>query len=282
VTPPPAKSAILTSEWGAVASGLQTRIQSPAEVEQNAYLPVTLELKSIPDSLPNGVTRFNPVLFSDHCQIRMVSLTTGKEFDVKPHGYSGPMFVDTGESLLPLDGHPLAPQAIEFPLRSAGPDLKPGDYDCTVNYSTLGTNNGLERVGPEIWAGQVVSASARVRVVPEIPRKQTILVPKRLTIDSDGQIRFHTADAEPLEIVVQNGMYLGTAISEDGNDKQLDGGPPVMDSVNAITDIDGIPPGKTVTYVIKIFETDVPPGHLWGPDERHILWAKTFSVVGTR
>jgi hypothetical protein len=70
---------------GPVVSGIQARLQSLIDVEQNAALPVTLEIQCDPDLLPAGIARLNTFLYRVHCQLRMVNASSGKQFKTEPY-----------------------------------------------------------------------------------------------------------------------------------------------------------------------------------------------------
>jgi hypothetical protein len=51
-------------------------------------------------------------------------------------------------------------------------------------------------------------------------------------------------------------MFPGTAVDgRDGSLMSMSSGTPKVDSVNAIADLSGLPPGKKMTYTIELFET---------------------------
>ena len=273
-----------TSLWGGAVGGVHGRFQSAIEVQQNAALPVTLELQCDPDFLPNGITRLNTFLYPAHCQLRLVNIASGKQFNVEPYDPTSGMPVpDGGNNIVVLDGKAITRLTTQFPLRLAGPELQPGDFDCTISYSTDRLGNVRPRAGAEFWSGEVVSAPLRVKVTAEIPRPQTVLVPTSLHVDADGKVRFHSQDAQSLQMAIGNGMFLGTTVSgADGDLMSMGSGPPEMDGVNAIADLSNSPPGKTMTCTIEVFETSDPPHHMWMTADRKTLWKKTLSVATTR
>lgn len=270
------------SPWGRAAGGLKIRLESPVAVEQNAALAVTLELQCDPQLLPEGVTRLNTFLYPAHCQLRLANITTGKVFLIETYDSTRGMLVpDDGKSFAVLDGTPIKGMEAAFPLRSAGPDLQPGDYDCTVSYCTQRLGNTRPNNNAAFWSGEVTSAPVRVKVISETPQTQAILVPKRLTVNADGRICLRSADAESLQVVVKNGMFLGTRISGAGAGMlEMNSGPPQMDSVSSIADLSSLPAEKPMTIRIEVFETPDPPCHMWALESKsETLWTKTFSVA---
>src|ERR1700722_3679248 len=126
--PTPTQPEASGSDWGPPVAGLQARIHIPAEVEQNADLPVTLDLKYDPASLSHGVICLN--FYNFYSRLRLISLSTGKEYDIDPFDDGGPPGIDIGDYLLSLDGRPIPPIPTTWLPRTAAPNMPPGYYNC--------------------------------------------------------------------------------------------------------------------------------------------------------
>jgi hypothetical protein len=282
-TQPTTVPATRTSQWGQAVSGLQARVEAPVEVEQGAALPVTIELQWDPDSVPKGDAGLNTFMYPAHLQLRMVNIAATKTFAVEPYDpTSGMPCPDEGRDVVALDVKSSTRLQAEFPLRLAGPDLQPGDYDCTVSYSTDRRGNVQPPSGAvHYWSGEIVSAPLRLKVVAEVPRSQTFSLPTRLRVDADGYVRFHPDDAESVRLVVGNGMFVGARISNSDNTRMsMQSGTPQMDGANTfVDDLRKLPAGRTRSYTIEVFETSDQPHHMWFAEGRKTLWKKTFSVT---
>jgi hypothetical protein len=274
---------IATSPWSPAARGLQVRAQIPGEVEQNAEIPVTLELKCEPGLLPNGISRFDTGSSSTRYQLRMVNRASGKEYTIEPYDYGGPQpMFDDGRYFDPLDGTPLHPLMLRFELLAAAPDLPTGDYQCTVSYSDIRKKDERPRSNEvTFWSGELVSAPVHIEVIPKTSRTEKILVPTRLFVDSDGMIRMHSEYSQPVNVTVESGMSIETVVAGNGNGDEfmVGGGPPDMRLDSQITMANQMPSGKKVQLTIEVVETGpYPDKSFWG-DPHWIVWKKTFSVA---
>jgi hypothetical protein len=275
----------ILSPWGPETNGLRARLQAAAAIEQNALLAVSFELRSDPASLPAGITRLDRFYPAPHLRLTLTNAATGRVIELKPYDLNGPFGPDRYENTVPLDGRPLKPLTAEFPLRLAGNALTPGAYDCTISYSDLGHTISSQRPRPkDLWTGQLRTAPSRLTVKPEIVRPVTFLVPKRLRLTPDLKVVFLPEDAEPVTVMLGNGMYLGTIVSGDAG--ALTSGTPEPGGPNPIDDWH-VPPhsppsGGKAEYTIEIFATADPPHHFWMPEpgnnDYKTLWRKTFVV----
>ena len=59
------------SLWGQAVSGVQARLFMPTEVEQDALVPIRLEIANDPDRLPAGVGRFDTFLLQTRVVVSM-------------------------------------------------------------------------------------------------------------------------------------------------------------------------------------------------------------------
>ena len=295
------------SAWGPEVNGVRARLNGPAEIEQNAPLPVTFELDSAPASVPAGVTSFDRYLAYTHLRLTLTNVATGRPTEIATREFSGPFAgPNRGQDASPLDGKPIKPIEAEFPLRSAGLGLTPGAYDCAVSYSSeWGYRGYSQRTRPkQLWRGELRTAPMRLIVKPEIPRPVTFRVPKRLRLtpnlaatepaggarEQDLKVVFLPEDAERETATLGNGMYLGTRIVCRAGSREisetLHSGPPQPGDPNPIDywrfALDAHPPGSEAQYTIEVFATADPPHHMWDPapgaNDYKTLWRKTFVV----
>ena len=283
---PTTAPATRTSSWGPRVRGVQARIESPASVEQNAWLTIRIELRAVPGELPHGVTRLDTFLFPAWTELILKNVRNGKTFRVTPHDPSLGMPVsDPGSSFIRLDGNFIDRREVTFPLRSAGEGLEPGEYDCSFRYTTTRINKQwlASRAPSGFWAGEVQSASVRLTVVAEKPKVRTARVPLKLRLMDDHTIRFAAEDAHEVSFPVRNGTFFGTRISRADGAVQLMSGFVAAGAVAPIDDWDISPPTRgTATYTIEFFETPLPPQHHWAPfpqsEGYQTLWTGTFKV----
>ncbi|HEY1684125.1 MAG TPA: hypothetical protein VGG19_05140 [Tepidisphaeraceae bacterium] len=268
------------SDWGINSAGLQARAQAPAETEQNASLTVNFQLRCDVAMLPTRVREFNKFFYEAHCQFCMRNLASGQQFRIEPYDPTAGMpAFDDGSDLVQLDGKKVIALSAEFPLRMAKAGMISGQYECWVDYSTHRTGNANPKSTADIWAGDIETGKLLLNITPEIARYQTILVPRFLRVDKDGFIRLRSAEAEPLRILVGNGMFLVTEVSDgSGNLGSIEGGPPEMDTVNSIGNVNHLPRAKNAVIHIQIIETSDPPHHMWFPVGKTI-WQKSFVVT---
>jgi hypothetical protein len=282
-----------TSAWGPQINGLRARFSAPAEIEHNALLAVSFELQSDPASVLPGVTGFDRYLVETHLRLTLTSVATGRPIEIGPYEFSGPSpGPNRGQDASPLDQSPIKPVQTEFPLRSAGEKLKPGEYDCVVSYSSERGDRGYTQATRprQLWAGELRTAPMRLIVKPEIVRPVTFLVPKRLHLTADLRVVFLPEDAERVTADLGNGMFLGTRITCRAGSQEisetLHGGPPQPGGPNPIDNrhfaLEAHPPGGQTQYIIEIFATADPPHHMWDPGPRsndyRTLWQKQFVV----
>ena len=145
-------------------------------------MPVTVELQWVSDLVPKDIVGLDTFMYPAHLQLRMVNVATGRMFAVEPYDpTSGMPCPDEGRDVVALDAKSSTRLQAEFPLRLAGPDLQPGDYDCTVSYSTDRRGNVQPPSGTvHYWSGEIVSAPLRLNVIVEVPRSQTFSLPHAL------------------------------------------------------------------------------------------------------
>jgi hypothetical protein len=274
-----------TSDWGPEVNGLRARLLAPAEIEHNAPLTVSVELRCDPASLPPGIARFDRSRPSERLRLTLTNSATGRAVELKPFDLYLLLASDVHENTEPLGGRPLEPIQAVFLLRSARDALTSGAYDCTVTYSDPGHAESTQRPQPkDLWAGELHTAPMRITIKPEVLRPVTFLVPKRLRLTRDQKVAFLPEDAERVTVKLGNGMFLGMAVS--GDSEMLTSGTPEAGGPNPIDDwhipSHAPPPGGKAEYTIEIFATGDPPHHMWmpapGSHDYVTLWRKTFIV----
>ena len=274
-----------TSAWGPEVNGLRARLLAPEEIEQNAPLTISVELRCDPASLPPGIDRFGRSYPNKRLRLALTNAATGRAIELKPLDLHLLLASDVHENTEPLDSRPLEPIRALFLLRSARDALTPGAYDCTVSYSDSGHAESTQGPRPkDVWSGVLHTAPMRIAVKPEILRPVTFPVPKRLRLTRDQKVVFLPEDAERVTMMLGNGMFLGTEVS--GASGMLMSGTPEPGGPNPIDDWHipphAPPPGETAEYTIEIFATGDPPHHMWMPaqdsSDYRLLWRKTFVV----
>jgi hypothetical protein len=256
-------------------------------VEQNAGIALSFELQAEPGAVPAGVSGLDKSAPESGLRLTLTDVASGRVFEIKPFDLGGPMLFRRGENVAPLDGARIRPIHAEFPLRSAGDALVPGDYDCVVHYSRKSDEEDhTSRTGPTgLWHGEVSSAPVWVTVKPEVIRPVSFLVPKRLRLTRDERVVFTSGDAEPLTVTLGNGMFLGTRITSSRGTEMLIGGKLEPDGQNPIDDWkwgESPPVGEKAEYTIEVFVTSDRPHHMWMPspaaNDYLTLWSKQFFV----
>jgi len=274
------------SALGPQVNGLRARLLAPAEIEQNAPLSVSIELRCDPASLPPGVGRFDRSHPNKRLRLTLTNAATGRVVELKPFDLHLLLASDVHENTEPLDGHPLEPIRAEFLLRPARDTITPGAYDCTVRYFDPEQAKSTQRSRPrDVWSGVLHTAPMRITIKPEVVRPVTFLVPKQLHLTRDQKVVFLPEDAQRITVMLGNGMYLGTSVTGDTG-WLLGGGTPEPGGPNPIDDWHvpphSPPPGGKAKYTIEIFATADPPHHFWMPapgnDNYKALWRKTFVV----
>ena len=273
VIPVPGEESIplQTSPWGPERSGLQSRVTTWSEVEQGMLLRAALELRCVPDRLPDGVTHLNTYLYEEFLELSLKNTETGESFAIRPYDPTrGLLPSDVGESVASLDGRPLALWRADFPLVRLRGSLEPGVYQGVVAYSFPEERTKLwdpkkdwESFG--FWHGTVTSGPFQIRVLRETPKTKQLLLPLRLRYSRHERKVYYTKeDATPVEVPVRNGCFLGTQVVGRGRE-MLRGGVIRPDDANGIDNSVDIPKNGEVSYTIEVFETSDPPCHLWDP-----------------
>jgi hypothetical protein len=274
--------------WGPEVNGLRARFTAPAEIEQNAPLAVSFELRCDAGSIPAGVNGLDSCLAGTHLQLTLTNVTTGQAFEIGPHEFSGPLLA--GWDAWPLDGSPIQPIRTDFALRAAGDGLKPGAYDCVVSYSSeKGQRGCVQHTQPKaLWRGELRTVPVRLTIQPEVLRPVVFAVPRRLRLTRDLKVVYLSDDTDRVTAMLGNGMYVGRKIvCHSGAQEHFEelGGvpPPKPGGSNSIDDwsLEGRRPvnGK-LEYTIEVSATADPTGQMWGPgaNDFKTLWKKEFVV----
>jgi len=278
------------------------RIGGPVTAEQHVLLPLSVQFLADPDHLPQQQTtpdnrsrvvdRIDAFLFPACVTLTLVNTATGEQVTVEPHDPTSGMPVrDLGDTFIKLGVQPGVAVAVEFPLLSAGDAMKPGSYDCTVNYDSSRRRPEWTAGGPpaveEFWSGQVSSAPLRIEIVAETPKKSEFILPKRLHLSTDHQVVFGADDAEHIKLPVRNGYFTGMRITrENGPETLTNAGFSGTDAtVEDLKGDPGLAGGKALpklSYTIEIFETAEPAKHFWmpvsGANGYQTLWKQVFEV----
>jgi hypothetical protein len=206
----------------------------------------------------------------------MFNVASGKKYLMQPHDFGGPPGFDDGRYFELLDGRPITSLKTRFELLTGEPDLPPGEYECTVNFSLNPDNRPLNRQNEAMfWSGELVSAPVHIKIIPKTSRTWKILVPTRVFVDGNGTVRMDAEYPKTVNIEMQNGMNLMTII----NDGIYEGGPPDLRATSQLDFVSQLPGGKSKNYVVKVMETS-PTGHLIPVgDVNWIAWTETFSVA---
>jgi hypothetical protein len=280
---------VQVSPWGAIGKGLQCKVITCTEIERGMSLNVTCELKSIPENLDPDVKQLNLFLYDEYLKLILKNIKTQKVFTIRPftHSYvGGPPVRDDGLSTALLDGKPLKPMEVRFPLVRLYEDLVPGLYECMVEYSFpkekpqwWDWTKDWESFG--FWHGTAVSGPFRLRIMEETPKTKEFFAPKQLHYsEREGKVSYTIQDAVKLDLPVRNGHFIDTLVCGKKNCFSCRSGVPVPDG--AIDNCVSILKGKPRSYTVKVVETSDPPRHLsmpWrGSPGYKLLWEQAFIV----
>ncbi len=297
-----------TSLWGVRQHGLQCRVKTPVQIEQGMPVEATVELRCDPKGLDTGVKRLNVFLPAAFLSLSLSNEKTGKVHTIRPYDPTSGMPVDdSGKAVCPLDGSPLKPWQVRFPLVSLYRDIQPGDYECQITYSFpekrtewwRGDETKWRNAG--FWHGTISSGKFRIDLRKETPKARTYLLPKRLRLEKKPMrvrsekdapivpvpiVWFAKDDAQEVTVPVRNGHFVGTYIYENGREGpfSLRGGTPRPDAtIHGWYQYKG--GDKTAAFEFELFETADVPKHAWFPGPGsggyRVLWKKTFTISFT-
>ena len=285
------------SLWGQAVSGVQARLFMPTEVEQDALVPIRLEIANDPDRLPAGVGRFDTFLLQTRVVVSMTNVKTKQSLTVRPPvPVNGIPTRDTGGEFVRLDGTAVKPFEMDVALRSAGASLEPGDYDCVLSCPVDEYRPKwllqAEPPGSDWWSGKFQTAPLRVKVVPATAKHRTLFLPKvaylaKSQLNAGFELRCDKKDVEAAEVPIRNGCYLGTRISRAGGASELTGDAISLPEGGSLFDDPTDPsikvkPGDRLTFTLEVFETERAAEHLWlpvpGQDGYKTLWTRSFKV----
>ena len=286
------------SLWGEPMLGVQARLTLPAEVEQDALVPIRLEIVDDPDRLPPNTNRLDTFLLETRIAITFTGVKTRQSVTVVPPvPVNGIPTINQGTDFAPLDGSPLKPFDMTVALRPAGAALAPGEYDCVLSYAAEGRQpQWLIQPAPPgqgWWSGKFQTAPVRVKVVPATEKKRTLYLPKTAHLSHSGlnsgfDLRCDKTDVEAVDVPVRNGCYLGTRIGRvHGASSLMSGELSLPEGGTLFDDPTSTPdakdkPGDELTYTVEVFETERAAEHGWmpveGTDGYKTLWQRTFKV----
>ena len=275
-----------TSAWGEAVGGLQCRATAPVEIEQGMPLETTFEVRSVPDKLEPGVKHLNTFLQDAFLTLHLKNARTGDVIAVQPYDPTlGMPQSDEGKAVERLNGSPLKPWKVSFPLVRARDTLEPGEYECTVEYSfpsepTRWWDRRKDWGSFGFWSGTVSSGTFQLSVLKETPKTRVLLLPKRLRYSKlERRVYYTKEDAVEVEVPVRNGCVMAAFIDKPGGHCQS--GVPQPDDVNGIDRNIDIAEGGEASYTFEVFETSQPVGHFWDPHmsgDYKVLWKNTLTV----
>lgn len=285
-TLPTSRPAAHGSLWGAPVQGLQARLDGPRQCEQNEILSLRWELACDSDHLPAGVDRFDRRRVTERASLTMTDVRTGRAFTVTAlDPWRGPP-VDEDWALVSLAGGTAVKLSLEFPLRAASPEVAPGDYDCVLTCRAkrrpAGAMGPGTRVDPaRVWHGELVTGPLRIHIAPETPKSRRLFVPGGVFQDEEGRLRCRAGDVEAIDVPLRNGCFVGTRVTGEDGMEELAGGWTLGREGGDIVRGTATPL-RWGRCTVEVFETGLPPGHLWfpspGSDDYKTLWKRTFSA----
>jgi hypothetical protein len=278
------------SGWGDLDHGLQLRVRALERIEQGLELEVTLDPRCEPSEVPGGVRSLNAFGISDELTLTLFRPGSTERWTVKPLDWThGMLAIDDGKSAEPLDGSPLTPWTVSFPLLAA--KLVPGRYECRVELSSTGKSRfwrgaEAEWEGAGFWRGRAVSGRLSIEVLPETPKTEAFHVPVRLRLakgDQSPVITYGRPDVREIRLPIRNGFHVGGRTTMSTGSVTVGGvrpfaGPDDPNPVDPLLDYKGGDVDRT--YTMEIFETSNPPGHRWSPEsgEYKVLWKETLHA----
>lgn len=276
------------SPWGREHNGLQCQVLTWTEIEQGMPLNTTVNLRCLPENVEPGVEQLNTFLHDAFLTLSLTETKTKKVVTIRPYDPTlGMSAVDRGQNAVSLNGSPLEPWEVSFPLVRERDALEPGLYECTVEYSfpkekTQWWHRTKDWESFGFWHGTIISGSFQLKILEEIPKTKQLLVPKRLRYSQEERKVYYTKqDAVKIEVPLRNGFYIGTWIRKGDRGRSLNSGPPVPHNISAVTQFDNKAKDKNLSFTIEVFETSDPPCHLWHPGpgsgDYKILWKKSFE-----
>lgn len=177
-------------------------------------------------------------------------------------------------------------------LSPDGEQIPPGRYDLYAVY--LNTTPGESRAslpGEEAWwNGEIAAGPARVAVRPAKPEQVLVDVPRSIVVERDGDRmlwRWNTENPRAVAVTRRPGYALGVRthglvrVSGEDTDTGWRGTQTADFSPTAHQYLPDTVAGRAlsgeplqVTVDIEIFESSVPPQHLWRPErgDYRVLW----------
>ncbi len=179
----PANDARLTTEWGEIENGIRCRATVRQTVEVGEGLIVKLEFQAVPDKVPPHIKSFDASVTLWNITL---TLDGGATWVVSPQANPRAWLYDSEPNIIPLDGSEIPSRSYCFWLPEVGSKLKPGPYVVRVRYANPSRQWNEKPKGwaaAKLWSGVVETPEFEVLFVPETPRTQTTIVPKRLILE---------------------------------------------------------------------------------------------------
>lgn len=295
----------IVSDWGPTENGLQLRASGPVEIEQGMPLTLAIDLRHHAASAHPRIKGLNLFRRNSYLELALTDPRTHRSWTVAPydpaHGLRPPRS-GAGKYTVPLDGSAIEPWEVSFPLVKLYENLAPARYECHVRFRFPKAptrdwhGSPAEWRDAGFWHGSIASERFPLVILPETPKVQMLLVPKRLRLrgrsvylrenDAKGMeipaVYFERRDADEIPVPVRNGHFIGTRIRDQGRET-LRGGPLKPNDVNPVRawyEYNGGP--KKASIKIEIFETASRPEHMWAPgpgaDGYELLWTKMFEL----
>ncbi len=288
-------SDVNTSAWGAPVEGLQCRATAPRIIEQAMHLNVEMELRAVPQQLPEGIRHLNSFLHEGYCTLLLWNPETGEQFSVPPvtmfsYYRTGGPILDEGRSAVALDGRPIEPLKVKFPLRCLGERPALGLYECRVQYSVAAGRNqwwhwtqDWDRF--DFWHGTITSGPFSLRMIEETPKTVEFIAPRQVHYNPhNAWIGYTEADAAAIRLPVRNGYSLETRLCSSKGDEcfSYQGGIPNTPESRTHLDFFPIRKGDAFTFTMRIVERPDPPSPPFQPlgtrYSEKVLWERVFTV----
>jgi len=306
--------------WGEAVNGLRCRLAAErAEVPGGAEVVFQLHFRFEPAGVDPKISILNRFLERGRVKLTFTDSKTGKAFERLPDdGWSGPPLTPRPEHFALLRGKPLEPRRLNVRLLSPkGEPVPPGAYSVALRYE----NDGKPEVefdttpqgfliprpykGPwKFWTGKLAAPAIRLTVLPAEAGEVEVKFHSALDVRVHKEgIGYSWSEKNPqtLRLTRRPGYMIGTRyethIFLDGKEAMgADGLRPVVGSgMSSSTWLAGgesfLPPevakrvlagaAPRIRLDVTIFETSVPPGHMWNPQggDYKVLW--TGAVEGT-
>jgi hypothetical protein len=299
--------------WGEAVNGLRCRLAAErAEAPVGAEVVFQLHFRFDPEGVDPKINILNRFLERGRVKLTFADTKTGKKLERLPDdGWSGPPLTPRPEHFVMLRGKPLEPCPLAVRLLSPkGEPIPPGAYSVALAYENDGkpevefgtTPQGFLTQRPykgpwKFWTGKVAAPPIRLTVVPAEAGEVEVRFHSALDIKVHKEgIGYSWSEKDPqtLRVTRRPGYMIGTRyethiflngkeeMSADGLRPLLGGG---MSSSTWLAGGESFLTPELAKQVragaalrirldVTIFETSVPPGHMWHPKggDYKVLW----------